>query len=114
MRISDWSSDVCSSDLLPSGFLQRRSEKRGERQRLRKKAGQQRRVIVVRQNGVELRPQPHDPSPRVAARYRKGDAAIRVAQRIMARSEERRVGQGCVSTGRSRGSPSPKKKKKTN
>src|SRR3546814_4572369 len=30
------------------------------------------------------RPQPHDPSPRVAARYRKGDAAIRVAQRIMA------------------------------
>src|SRR3546814_2423309 len=32
MRISDWSSDVCSSDLLPLGGILRRGRVRGERQ----------------------------------------------------------------------------------
>src|SRR3546814_6028296 len=75
MRISDWSSDVCSSDLqghhLPV---------RGRRRRHR---GQLHQLAVLR-----LRQLHHG-----------------AAVRRDARSEERRVGKECVSTCRSRWSP---------
>src|SRR3546814_5795257 len=60
MRISDWSSDVCSSDL----------------------CGEGRRVIVVRKNGIQHRPKPHEPAARVAAGNGVGKAAVRIADRV--------------------------------
>src|SRR3546814_8249946 len=80
VRISDWSSDVCSSDLGPCP--------------LHKALG----------SDWTLRP-PHFPlgSPATAGRPVTASPS-RTKQRI--RSEERRVGKECVSTCRSRWSPS--------
>src|SRR3546814_14828817 len=82
MRISDWSSDVCSSDLCP--------RTRPARARTRCDHG-----------GA-----PHCRD--AGARHR---SACRARHRDR-RSEERRVGKECVSTCRSRWSPYPYKKKK--
>src|SRR3546814_9798002 len=78
MRISDWSSDVCSSDL-PERFppTSRGSARRRPRWR------------------------PVDVEARLLRRDR---LARRVAEGVQ-RSEERRVGNECVSTCRSRWSP---------
>src|SRR3546814_7275694 len=78
MRISDWSSDVCSSDLtsaLPRG-----------RQKARKNWPQRKSLLRRRL------PQRRLPQRRLLPRRRR-------------RSEERRVGKECVSTCRSRWSP---------
>src|SRR3546814_2057228 len=79
MRISDWSSDVCSSDLwcLRRLYLQCR---KGEAAGLERRDGQ---ALPSRQTP--------------AAGGRSGAARCR--------SEERRVGKECVSTCRSRWSP---------
>src|SRR3546814_11879126 len=83
MRISDWSSDVCSSD-----HAQRTGGDRGQRSRR-----------LWRQPATRHhRPRPPQPGA--------GGVAGR------ARSEERRVGEECVSTCRSRWWPYHKKKKK--
>src|SRR3546814_12644580 len=92
MRISDWSSDVCSSDLQAAGqLLERDIQRRGDAA------------------GVELV---------LGTDVQYGDEAglhplkeVRPRHRLQARSEERRVGKGCVSTGRSRLSPYHSKKK---
>src|SRR3546814_4403592 len=76
MRISDWSSDVCSSDLL-GGRDRRRCHVRRDADSSRK---------ADRRGGSRR----HRPAG--------GDGARR-------RSEERRVGKECVSTCRSRWSP---------
>src|SRR3546814_3482991 len=89
MRISDWSSDVCSSDLMASRFFIRGGTQQGfvgshltEQQKIfNRKIGSDNfflRSLVI----TSL-----DPSERVQ------------------RSEERRVGKECVSTCRSRWSP---------
>src|SRR3546814_5874964 len=87
MRISDWSSDVCSSDLARDGKL----------------------MAIF---GESLR-YPVDIA-RVPARVKQAFIAIEdtrfyqhhgVDYKGVARSEERRVGQECVSTCRSRWSP---------
>src|SRR3546814_5768357 len=88
MRISDWSSDVCSSDLGAGG-------------------------IVGRFHGaVGHARKPSDaPRPWQCTLRRAGDGhPLTTATEI--RSEERRVGKECVSTCRSRWSPYHKKKKK--
>src|SRR3546814_7245786 len=82
MRISDWSSDVCSSDLEfgarhVAGFV----------------AGQEKDAV-----GDLLRLP--DPAERDVRQQGSGDFRIG-----MGRSEERRVGKECVSTCRSRWSP---------
>src|SRR3546814_6976872 len=79
MRISDWSSDVCSSDLcgeLDPQFLSRASE-------------------LLVSPGLPL-----------------STPALQAAAANGVRSEERRVGNECVSTCRSRWSPYHSKKKK--
>src|SRR3546814_20233351 len=76
MRISDWSSDVCSSDLL----LQRRVDQKGG-------GDQPLRARRLQPLGLAVE-----------------DARIGVEARQIS-SEERRVGQECVSTCRSRWSP---------
>src|SRR3546814_9817662 len=78
MRISDWSSDVCSSDLRANTVLEDFTDQRT----------------------------PHELNA-IYARYTKADFfrdlhAVKIRQ---ARSEERRVGIECVSTCRSRWSP---------
>src|SRR3546814_13236391 len=92
MRISDWSSDVCSSDRLRaaadeleppvSGMIARGLE-------------------VLR---TQLKTMPN--SPGVYRMLNKRGDALYVGK---ARSEERRVGKECVSTCRSRWSPYPYK-----
>src|SRR3546814_12758983 len=98
MRISDWSSDVCSSDLAAGvqALVDADRARGGRAQHLR--AGQQpgagAAVLAVAAAAAE----------RVAGRRRSGaDGAVR-------RSEERRVGKECVSTCRSRWSPYHSKK----
>src|SRR3546814_5474259 len=86
MRISDWSSDVCSSDLIGFG-----------------------RVRIVR---AKLAPHlPRHPQQQQAAGEQQADDLEQLRRRQREddpqheRSEERRVGKEWVSTGRSRWSP---------
>src|SRR3546814_1074839 len=88
MRISDWSSDVCSSDL------------HGH-------PGCHVRLRLLRARGVGVAGTPARPGTwELAARQRRwrdGEAAPRdPGGRIGIRSEERRVGKECVSTCRHR------------
>src|SRR3546814_14298789 len=89
MRISDWSSDVCSSDLSAAH--------------------------VTRIELVNNRLIPNAMEPRADnARYDKatGESTLfTTSQNPHLRSEERRVGKECVSTCRSRWSPYHYKKK---
>src|SRR3546814_6084618 len=89
MRISDWSSDVCSSDLQPDG-------ERLERFRA---------LVIARRAIAHHRVGPH--LALVGERDREDivAAAIRTERVGAERSEERRVGKDCVSTCRSRWSP---------
>src|SRR3546814_5710509 len=83
MRISDWSSDVCSSDLTLLG-------KPGE-QALGLGDGEFRFLSPVVPQGVD--------------QHRLGLVEVPIRRNQAARSEERRVGKECVSTCRSRWSP---------
>src|SRR3546814_18058367 len=110
MRISDWSSDVCSSDLYAPQVPGRddRVDRLGRHYRHCRLARIDRRddgvaavlqrvLVIERDQRIIL----DDQQPLDARRAR--------------RSEERRVGKECVSTGRSRWSPyhyKTKKKKK--
>src|SRR3546814_16319005 len=90
MRISDWSSDVCSSDL---GEHSRDRHSRPAR-RARPRHGPQTVWIGLR------------------SRSDRGHLAASATRMLRAtRSEERRVGKECVSTCRSRWSPYHEKKK---
>src|SRR3546814_20866578 len=114
MRISDWSSDVCSSDLavheiwlaefmgaelfraVPDFFVDR---------------------LKVQQREAGVR---HDLIDAVFGLEKRKDeivgnlARVKALQALMApRSEERRVGKGCVSTCRSRCSTCHQKKNKS-
>src|SRR3546814_9153768 len=81
MRISDWSSDVCSSDL---------GRRRGGNGR-----GASGRSCERRGGGRNAPPSP----------ARDQSWAISAMVTAISRSEERRVGKECVSTCRSRWSP---------
>src|SRR3546814_4731871 len=92
MRISDWSSDVCSSDLLGLDHEAQHWEK------IRKEFPD---FALSEDQEMKLAPSlPYDQSHRhfshVMAIHPLG---------LIRRSEERRVGKECVSTCRSRGSP---------
>src|SRR3546814_10051758 len=84
MRISDWSSDVCSSDLFEAAVHQFKDAPN---------------VIDVRNiglvAGIEMAPRAGAPGARAAEAF----------QKCFDRSEERRVGKDGVSTCRSRWSP---------
>src|SRR3546814_11335801 len=98
MRISDWSSDVCSSDLaaIEAVDLLRRIDRTGRRQ----ETGIQREAVAG-----EAR--------RRIQRMMAEKGTDAVERRIVqpCRSEERRVVKECVSTWRTRWSPYPYKKK---
>src|SRR3546814_7080940 len=89
LRISDWSSDVCSSDLF------RRAE--GELCARRDTGGIDRAATCSRHSGS---------GAGGATAMRRQDGILPLAQgERKGRSEERRVGKECVSTCRSRWSP---------
>src|SRR3546814_12954095 len=109
MRISDWSSDVCSSDLLaPAADIgpgQGHGLGPGQRDPLVRSVGRGVRchsgLRCFRRSGPPAPSQP--PSPEWSHEPRRSHQ----------RSEERRVGKECVSTCTSRWSPSHYKKKIT-
>src|SRR3546814_13630347 len=100
MRISDWSSDVCSSDLLAACMPHR--PKTGRDCQNRNGDGWRREACAHRYRGTAGH-----------AFARAGQFGVgNVASAAPPRSEERRVGKECVSTGRSRLSPYHYKKQK--
>src|SRR3546814_1453923 len=92
MRISDWSSDVCSSDLnapLPQ------SHSRPDRT-----------IIIMRLSSYFLPVLKENPSEAQIVSHRlmlRAGMVRQSAAGIYSSSEERRVGKECVSTWRSRG-----------
>src|SRR3546814_17979481 len=97
MRISDWSSDVCSSDL--NTILQLEAVE--QRDRLARGALRAVELAEACLEQIEKR------EPEVGAwSYLDGDHAMQQAKALddhrAKRSEERRVGEECVSTCRSR------------
>src|SRR3546814_20541147 len=91
MRISDWSSDVCSSDLILVIAFEARHPYFGH---------------VSGANGHRGRRFPQDTEPPAHSEC----VAPSVIWQLGGRSEERRVGKECVSTCRSRWSPYHSKK----
>src|SRR3546814_13639776 len=118
MRISDWSSDVCSSDLQDRLHVVR-GDARGVEADLGQRLGLE---AVLRVPGVEragflaalldlgaiesLRPGAAGADVEHRAR-RRGEHNLATLDAVVDRSEERRVGKECVSTCRSRWSPYP-------
>src|SRR3546814_11804324 len=106
MRISDWSSDVCSSDL----WLLRRTA--GTRKAITNGDGLPRISLVIAA---------HNEASVIESKVRNAlaldyprellevivtdDGSTADTAALAQRSEERRVGKECVSTGGSRGSP---------
>src|SRR3546814_11758876 len=116
MRISDWSSDVCSSDL---GDEVLRCVARVLRASVREidtpaRYGGDEFAVVLAEADVRGA---RTVAERIRTRFleERGEAAaaqhctlsigLAEADRLLIRSEARRVGKECVSTGRSRGSP---------
>src|SRR3546814_19466647 len=105
VRISDWSSDVCSSDL--------DADRAGEVDRLdavRIVEGQDQLVAVERDRRRGAADRQPLPVGQRAAAADEGPVARALVQHD--RSEERRVGKECVSTCSSRWSSTHEKKKK--
>src|SRR3546814_18219806 len=96
MRISDWSSDVCSSDLFARINMR-------QTQQIARQAPVDHRQLgaakLLSNDDFDLEPAngQHTAKPQQVARH---------ADAKQQRSEERRVGKECVSTCRSRWSPS--------
>src|SRR3546814_11641322 len=103
MRISDWSSDVCSSDL-PFGFERLRDHNarhwRDIKDEARSHIATQLESPIV---GYDLDPRAIEAATANLERAWLTPDSIRFE--IGDRSEERRVGNECVSTCRSRWSP---------
>src|SRR3546814_18858621 len=99
MRISDWSSDVCSSDLVlarPRLRLVGVDDEKARAARLR---------LLGHEAPFEAGREPSAAAPAQAGCLDPLDDFILADVEQRLRSEERRVGQECVSTCRSRWSP---------
>src|SRR3546814_16418717 len=105
MRISDWSSDVCSSDLIlgePAGdrlavdaFRRLAARKFG----MAGNVGRLRNLILVPRDQYAVPGQHQVGFDEIGPLF---DRQLIARQRMFGRSEERRVGNECVSTCRSR------------
>src|SRR3546814_3947279 len=93
MRISDWSSDVCSSDLPGAQLVDRLHAGLVAEDHQRR---------VARQDPDQ---EEHDREHREQRHDGEAEASEDEAAHPVTRSEERRVGKECVSTCRSRWSP---------
>src|SRR3546814_14588566 len=101
MRISDWSSDVCSSDLLLLEIALRRLQRRQARLHGRIDLGEL--LLIIGHLHVELVELIGQFLGQFLIFALRGGE--RPAILLDIRSEERRVGKECVSTCRSRWSP---------
>src|SRR3546814_19368603 len=114
MRISDWSSDVCSSDLMIDGFV---SDSRGIMSGLTGSGSALYGVIstVERLTGSvsSLLRLPRNLDSEVFGIVSGVAGLGRGPRSALKSSEERRVGKECVSTCRSRWSPDHYNKKHT-
>src|SRR3546814_10612881 len=90
MRISDWSSDVCSSDL---------------EQNFNRPIGYDDVVSFAR--GARIETKQYELDRALPGSIRDATTSYVGSYPPLGRSEERRVGKECVSTCRSRWSPSP-------
>src|SRR3546814_12546001 len=100
MRISDWSSDVCSSDLTPKGNHRAVRKRRGPCPERVVRQGRDHSTALESRTSMDFL---YGSNTSRSTRNKKGSVAkIGGSQR---RSEERRVGKECVSTCRSRWSP---------
>src|SRR3546814_12924435 len=99
MRISDWSSDVCSSDLPASAY-----GKKLPKRLMKPKTSMTRPTTAQPLRTRIMPPKKHT----VPFHFSRCASHRRVLWKPM-RSEERRVGKECVSTCRSRWSPSHSK-----
>src|SRR3546814_14629993 len=102
MRISDWSSDVCSSDLDSYGRFRLRLNEMHESLKIIEQAADrlarlEGAPIMVADKKIAWPAQPSIGSDGM------GNSLAHI--RHIMRSEERRGGKECVHTGRSRGSP---------
>src|SRR3546814_20764313 len=100
MRISDWSSDVCSSDLNATAMRDDHPLDAAEIGQLPRRANQILFAVLLDVAGADVG----------VVRFERLDDIFK-AQAIGQRSEERRVGKECVSTCRSRCSTYHYKKK---
>src|SRR3546814_16199854 len=106
MRISDWSSDVCSSDLIAAGEEPHAVTPRGQ---MNEAIEDKRGLGAYLERGREWL---QERGQRVRDQAELAAHGMASLVQGAARSEERRVGKECVSTCRSRWSPYPYKKKK--
>src|SRR3546814_20424500 len=97
MRISDWSSDVCSSDLT-------RTVENEDFRRVLYTGKHLQLVLMTLKPGEEIGEEVHEDRDQFF-RIEEGHGEIRIDGTAHVRSEERRVGKECVSTCRSRWSP---------
>src|SRR3546814_9322543 len=88
MRISDWSSDVCSSDLWAFGMITR--------------SGWENPLLAARRGDGQAAPASGEDRGQFVAICCSRAASCSSISAILDRSEERRVGKECVSTCRSR------------
>src|SRR3546814_13864225 len=101
MRISDWSSDVCSSDLLAT--LEQIEDFRALAQNAQQVVTSTKKLKKAkREQDGELDPGQKKEQSDTAKQRKEIREKL---QNFLARSEERRVGTECVSTCRSRWSP---------
>src|SRR3546814_14105895 len=107
MRISDWSSDVCSSDL---AHLRRTRPRGGDRGLVLPALRLGPRAVHARQFRGEVADGEVETAT-ITDRSHEVRGELRDGTEYKVRSEERRVGKECVSTCRYRGSPAHEKKK---
>src|SRR3546814_20446915 len=97
MRISDWSSDVCSSDLVDHREMLFHRDPAQFVSKLLTKTGVQAAPRLIKKPHLRI----HDQGT-----SQGHSLTLTTGQGVwISRSEERRVGKACVSTCRSRGSP---------
>src|SRR3546814_12422097 len=108
MRISDWSSDVCSSDLIDAVDIERHRLVEGEVGRRGAEAADIDDVVARGRLDENVRGVVHHRLDVVRVELREllaADDLHRDRNILQARSEARRVGKECVSTCKSQWSP---------
>src|SRR3546814_20589360 len=99
MRISDWSSDVCSSDLSVLGFDAPKNNAFSECDLILDLSGGQPLFAAAEKRDGYFRPDPGDPAAVQRALFEIADLVGEFDKpRYVQRSEERRVGKECGST----------------
>src|SRR3546814_1274508 len=106
MRISDWSSDVCSSDLVPFPVMHVDTGKKfPEMYAFRDRYAAEWGLDFKRETCPPLEEIDASLPPAARSAARKTAGLRQAIAKHALRSEERRVGKECVSTCRSRWSP---------